>query len=68
MPDGNQQLEPFTPRERLALVLFGVGAVGWVFNLVKFVAATADPLTGLFIARALGVVFVPLGALMGLFF
>lgn len=38
---------------------------GWVLNIVKLVAVAADPLTGLFVARVVGIFVAPLGAVLG---
>lgn len=41
---------------------------GWVWNIVKTVGMLSDPsLTPMFIGRAVGIPFVPLGALLGWF-
>ena len=45
----------------LFLLVFG----GWVANIVKIFSALSDPITGLFIARLVGVIFAPLGAVLG---
>lgn len=44
-----------------------VGAIGWVWNIVKLVAVISDPLTAMVIVRAVGVFFAPLGAVLGFF-
>lgn len=49
----------------LALVL-ALGA-GWVMNIVKLFGADFDPITGEVVLRAIGVVFAPLGAVIGWF-
>ena len=38
---------------------------GWIANIVKAYGLLDDPLTGWFIARALGVLFAPLGVVLG---
>lgn len=40
---------------------------GWIMNLYKIVHEVADPLTGLFIVRCIGVVMAPVGAVLGWF-
>ena len=40
-------------------------AVGWIWNIVKLIAIVADPLTGMFILRCVGVIFAPLGIILG---
>lgn len=44
-------------------VLLGVG--GWVANVVKLIGSNFDPITGLVIARCIGVVLAPLGSVLG---
>ena len=45
------------------LILLSVG--GWIANIVKLIGGVSDPLTAFFIARAVGVFFAPLGAVLG---
>ena len=47
------------------IVLLVAGPVGWLANIVKLVGSSADPLTGMVIARAIGVFVPPLGAVLG---
>ncbi|GEM_PF-7016361 len=48
------------------LIAFSVGAfAGWIWNVVKVVQTIADPLTGLFILRCVGILVPPLGAVLG---
>jgi hypothetical protein len=52
----------------LALCLFGAffaGVVGWVWNIAKIFQA--DTLTGMVLARVIGAVMFPVGAVMGYF-
>jgi len=43
-----------------------LGAVGgWVFNIVRIVQVIDLPITGMFILRCVGVLFAPLGAILG---
>ena len=49
---------------------FGIilaAAGGWIANLVKFIAMIGDGVTSLFIARAIGMFFAPLGSILGFF-
>lgn len=39
--------------------------IGWVLNIVGIVQTVNDPVTGVFILRCFGVVFAPLGAVLG---
>ena len=47
----------------VALVIAGVG--GWIANIVKLVDMVDGEVTGMFIARCVGVVAGPLGAILG---
>lgn len=47
----------------IAAVVF----VGWVMNIVALIHTSFDPLTGLAVARAIGVGLVPLGSVLGYF-
>ena len=47
----------------VVLGLFAVGAIGWVFNVVAIVHASQ--VTGLVIARVVGIFIVPLGSVLG---
>lgn len=50
----------------VVVILFAIMAVGgWVANIVKLVGS--DVITGMVIARAIGIVVAPLGALLGYF-
>ena len=40
---------------------------GWTINIVKIVQSDLDVITGLFVARCIGVFFAPLGAILGFF-
>ena len=41
------------------------GIVGWILNIISIVHTVSDPITGLFIARCVGVFAAPLGAILG---
>ena len=45
------------------LALAGVG--GWIANIVKLVGSNFEPLTGMVVARAIGIFVAPLGAVLG---
>jgi hypothetical protein len=49
----------------IALIL--VLGVGWVWNIVKIVQSGFDVITGMFIARCIGVFVAPLGSVLGYF-
>lgn len=50
----------------LVVVVWVVAAVGWVWNIIKLVGMDfAGAVTVELVLRAVGVVFVPLGSIMG---
>lgn len=55
----------FTILELLVAVLVLGGLIGWVWNIVKIVQSGFDVITGMFIARCIGVFIAPLGAVLG---
>ena len=42
-----------------------LGAVGWVWNIVKIIGTGFDVFTGMLIARCIGAFIAPLGAVLG---
>ena len=55
----------FTILERSIVLLAVVGSAGWIWNIVKIVQSGFDVITGMFIARCIGVFVAPLGAVLG---
>jgi hypothetical protein len=55
----------FTLMEALIVVLVLVGGGGWIANIVKLVDSNFDPITGMVVARAIGIFVAPLGAVLG---
>lgn len=55
----------FTAIELLIAAVVVLGAGGWVANIVKMVGSDFDPITGLLIARVVGIFLAPLGAVLG---
>lgn len=54
------------------LICFGfllavAGGIGWVWNIVKLIGMSFDPLTGLLAVRIVGIFIPPLGAVVGYF-
>lgn len=45
-----------------------VAVVGWIMNVVALAGMSFDPITTTLVLRCVGIVMVPLGAVMGLFF
>ena len=41
------------------------GGIGWVLNIINVCHTFDEPITGLFILRAIGIIVAPLGAVMG---
>jgi len=50
----------------ILITLFGL-VVSWGVNLIEVFETFADPVTGLFVLRAVGIFIFPLGALLGFF-
>ena len=46
-------------------VIIPAAAWGWVWNIVKLVGMTLDPITGMLIVRVIGIFIPPLGAVVG---
>ena len=42
-------------------------AVGWVMNVVTIAHVMAEPITGMFVLRVVGIFVVPLGGVLGYF-
>lgn len=55
----------FTAVELIVSVVVLAGIGGWIANIVKLAGSDFDPLTGIVIIRAIGIVVAPLGAVMG---
>ncbi len=51
--------------ELLTVMLVVGGVIGWIWNIVKIVQSGFDVITGMFIARCIGVFVAPLGAVLG---
>lgn len=48
-----------------AILIFTV--IGWISNIIKLVGSSFDPITGMAVARIIGVFVAPLGAVLGYF-
>jgi hypothetical protein len=55
----------FTSFNLMIVLLVLVGGCGWIANIVKRVGSNFDPLTGMVVARAIGIFVAPLGAVLG---
>lgn len=51
--------------ELLIVLLVLVGCTGWIANILKLVGSSFGPLTGMVVARAIGIIVAPLGAVLG---
>lgn len=50
----------------LGILFFFAAFGGWVANIVKLgLTVGSDPVTSLFVARCVGIIFPPLGAVLG---
>lgn len=47
------------------LLIWIAGFAGWIWNIAKIIHTFNDPVTGLFIARCIGTIGFPLGAILG---
>ena len=57
----------FSPGELLLLLWLGLwvaGAIGWCLNLYKLIVTCCEP-TGWLLLRAVGLIVLPLGAIVG---
>ena len=57
----------FTAFEIVVCVVALLGAGGWIANIVKFIGMLDGGVTAMFLARAVGIAFAPLGAVLGFF-
>ena len=55
----------FTVVELVIFVLWLAGAIGWVWNIVKIVHMLSGDITAMLLARCVGVLAFPLGAVLG---
>jgi hypothetical protein len=57
----------FTIIDLFMVLLALFGSIGWIWNIVKIVQSGFEIITGMFIARCIGVFVAPLGAVLGYF-
>lgn len=57
--------QSFTIGYILVLAFWLAAIAGWVMNVIWIARSMTDPMTGLFILRCIGVIFLPLGAVLG---
>jgi hypothetical protein len=60
-----KQQHGFTSFELIIVILILLGVGGWIANIVKLVHMIDGAVTAMFIARAIGIFFAPLGAILG---
>jgi hypothetical protein len=65
--DKIQKSKGFSTREGICLIVLVPGAVGYIANIVKAVNISIDvgQWGGMEVARAIGMLFPPLGAILG---
>lgn len=51
--------------ELVIVLLFVVGGYGWIYNIIKLIGIVDGGITGMLIARAIGVFVAPLGVILG---
>ena len=49
----------------IVTALVAAGAIGWALNIIAIVRSVGDGVSGMLIARLVGVVAAPLGAVLG---
>lgn len=49
----------------ICIAIFLAGLSGWIWNIIKLVAIVDNSVTGILIARAIGVFVPPVGAVLG---
>lgn len=57
----------FTLTELLILVIIPLFTVGWIWNIIKLFNVLDDPFSAKIVLRMLGIVLLPLGAIIGYF-
>lgn len=55
----------FAIYELIFLMVWVLGTVGWIANIVKLIGMDLEPITMLLILRVIGVIAAPLGAVLG---
>lgn len=51
----------------VVIAIWAAFIYGWIMNIVKIIGAFDDPVTSMFIARCVGAVVAPVGAILGYF-
>lgn len=55
----------FTVLYLIVAIVGMLGVGGWIANIVKLVGSNFDPITGMLVARVIGIFVCPLGAVLG---
>jgi len=55
----------YTAFELLVCLVILIGAYGWIVNILHIVDTVDGEVTGMFVLRCVGVVLLPLGAILG---
>ena len=51
--------------ELTVVIIWLVGAIGWIANIYKLANSSFDVLTGMLVLRIVGIFLAPLGAILG---
>ena len=57
----------FTLPQLIVVLVILAGGWGWVWNIIKLISMSLDPITGLLIVRAIGIFVFPVGMIVGYF-
>lgn len=55
----------FTIVELLYVLVVILGAIGWIWNIVKIAGSSFSEITGMLVLRIVGIFVAPLGAILG---
>ena len=55
----------FAVYQLIFLMVWVLGTVGWIANIVKLIGMDLEPITMLLILRVVGIITAPLGAVLG---
>ncbi len=55
----------YTAVEVAILLIFLLGAPGWIWNIVKIAHTCCTPIDGMLVLRIIGIFVAPLGAVIG---
>ncbi len=58
----------FTIVEQILAIVWVIGFIGWIINIVAVVHGDFANISGLLVVRCIGIFIAPIGAFLGLFF